>query len=344
TTGAYQNNESTFVAICPANVGDVVTVVFNSFNLAAGDNLIIRNGDLPTSPIVGTYSGATLPPSFTSTSPNGCLYFSFTSNTTGTAPGWDATIFCTQPITCFKPTAVTVSNVTGTTASVSWTESGSATQWQIIALPVGSNVPSLTFTGVNATSPFLLTGLNPSSTYTFYVKAICSSTNFSFWSDGVNFTTTPLNDLCSNATVALLNDDLNCTILNNGVLTGASPTVTPALTCAATANDVWYSFVATKPTHTFTLSNILPTGTTINFALYSGTCNALNQLQCGATTYVANSLVIGQTYYVRVYTTASTNTAVSFSLCIGSVPCPEAVSLCNQPITYPNATSVINLG
>jgi hypothetical protein len=344
TTGAYQNNESTFVTACPANVGDVVTVIFNSFNLAAGDNLIIRNGDLATSPIVGTYTGANLPPSFTSTSPTGCLSFSFTSNATGTSTGWDATVLCTPPITCFKPTSVTVSNITGTTASVSWTESGSATQWQIIALPVGSNVPSLSFTGVNATSPFLLTGLNPSSTYTFYVKAICSSTDFSFWSDGVNFTTTPLNDLCTNATVAILNDDLNCTLLNNGVLTGATPTVTPALTCSATANDVWYSFVATKPTHTFSLSNVSPTGTAVNFALYSGTCNALTQLQCAATTYVANSLVIGQTYYVRVYTTASTNTAVSFKLCIGAVPCPEAVSLCNQPITYPNATGIINLG
>ncbi len=344
TTGAYQNNESTFVTACPANVGDVVTVIFNSFNLAAGDNLIIRNGDLATSPVVGTYTGANLPPSFTSTSPTGCLSFSFTSNATGTSTGWDATVLCTPPITCFKPTSVTVSNITGTTASVSWTESGSATQWQIIALPVGSNVPSLSFTGVNATSPFLLTGLNPSSTYTFYVKAICSSTDFSFWSDGVNFTTTPLNDLCTNATVAILNDDLNCTLLNNGVLTGATPTVTPALTCSATANDVWYSFVATKPTHTFSLSNVSPTGTTVNFALYSGSCNAFTQLQCGATSYVANSLVIGQTYYVRVYTTASTNTAVSFSLCIGAVPCPEAVSLCNQPITYPNATGVINLG
>ena len=344
TIGAYQNNESTFVTACPANVGDVVTVIFNSFNLAAGDNLIIRNGDLATSPVVGTYTGANLPPSFTSTSPTGCLSFSFTSNATGTSTGWDATVLCTPPITCFKPTSVTVSNITGTTASVSWTESGSATQWQIIALPVGSNVPSLSFTGVNATSPFLLTGLNPSSTYTFYVKAICSSTDFSFWSDGVNFTTTPLNDLCTNATVAILNDDLNCTLLNNGVLTGATPTVTPALTCSATANDVWYSFVATKPTHTFSLSNVSPTGTAVNFALYSGTCNALTQLQCAATTYVANSLVIGQTYYVRVYTTASTNTAVSFKLCIGAVPCPEAVSLCNQPITYPNATGIINLG
>jgi gliding motility-associated-like protein len=344
TTGAYQNNESTFVVACPANVGDVVTVVFNTFNLAAGDNLIIRNGNLATSPIVGTYSGANLPPSFTSTSPTGCLYFSFTSNATGTSAGWDATIYCTTPITCFKPTSVAVSNITGTTASVSWTESGSATQWQIIALPVGSNVPALDFTGVNATSPFLLTGLNPSSTYTFYVRAICSAINKSFWSDGVNFTTTPLNDLCTNATVAILNDDLNCTLLNNGVLTGATPTVTPALTCSATANDVWYTFVATKPTHTFSLSNVSPTGTTVNFALYSGTCNALTQIQCGATTYVANSLVIGQTYYVRVYTTASTNTAVSFKLCIGAVPCPEAVSLCNQPITYPNATNVINLG
>ena len=37
------------------------------------------NGNLATSPIVGTYSGANLPPSFTSTSPTGCLYFSFIS-------------------------------------------------------------------------------------------------------------------------------------------------------------------------------------------------------------------------------------------------------------------------
>ncbi|WMW77816.1 gliding motility-associated C-terminal domain-containing protein [Flavobacterium sp. 20NA77.7] len=344
TTGGYQNSENYFVTACPGNIGDVVTVVFNSFNVAAGDNLIIRNGDLPTSPIVGTYTGANLPPSFTSTSPSGCLTFSFTSNTTGTSTGWDATIYCTPPITCFKPTAVTVSNITATTASVSWTESGSATQWQILVFPVGSNVPSFNFTGISATSPFLVTGLNPSSTYTFYVRSLCSSTDKSFWTDGVNFTTTPLNDLCTNATVAILNDDLNCTLLNNGVLTGATPTATPTLTCSATANDVWYSFVATKPTHTFSLSNILPASTTVNFALYSGTCNSLTQIQCGSTSYVANSLVIGQTYYVRVYTTASTNTAISFKLCIGAVPCPEAVSLCNQPRTYPNATGVINLG
>ena len=31
--------------------------------------------------------------------------------------------YCTPPITCFKPTGVTVSNITATTASVSWTES-----------------------------------------------------------------------------------------------------------------------------------------------------------------------------------------------------------------------------
>ena len=128
TTGGYQNNENYSVTACPGNIGDVVTVVFNSFNLATGDNLIVRNGDLPTSPILGTYTGTTLPPSFTSTSPSGCLTFSFSSNATGTSTGWDATIYCTPPITCFKPTGVTVSNITATTASVSWTESGSATQ------------------------------------------------------------------------------------------------------------------------------------------------------------------------------------------------------------------------
>jgi gliding motility-associated-like protein len=345
TTGGYQNSENYFVTACPGNIGDVVTVVFNSFNVAAGDNLIIRNGDLPTSPIVGTYTGANLPPSFTSTSPSGCLTFSFTSNATGTSTGWDATIYCTPPITCFKPTAVTVSNITATTASVSWTESGSATQWQVLVFPVGSNVPTFNFSGISATSPFLVTGLSPSSTYTFYVRAICSATDKSFWTDGVNFSTTPLNDNCSAATVAIVNDDLNCTLLNNGVLTGSTPTVPALPTCSPSANDVWYQFVAVKPTHTFSLSNILPAGSAVNFALYSGTCSNLTQIQCNTTaTYVANNLVIGQTYYVRIYTTVASTTPVSFSLCIGAVPCPEAISLCNQPRTYPNATGVINLG
>ena len=347
-TGNYQNSENITSIICPNNAGDVVTVVFNSFSLAAGDNLVIRDGNLPTSPIVGTYSGTNIPPSFSASATNtsGCLTFVFTSTASGVSAGWNATIYCTPPITCFKPVALTANPIGATTATLSWTESGSATQWEILILPFGANPPVLGQSGipVNGTPTYIATNLTPSTTYTYYVRAICSSSNASFWSDGFTFSTTPINDLCANATTAIVNDDLNCTQLNSGTLFGSTNTAGVPAGCTPTANDVWYRFVATRSTHTFSLSNILPAGADADFALYSGTnCSALTQVQCfAAAQNVLNNLVVGQTYYIRVF--SGSNQQFDFNLCIGGVPCPESVSLCNAPTTYPNTTNVINLG
>jgi gliding motility-associated-like protein len=345
-SGNYQNNENITSIICPDNAGDVITVVFNDFNLTTGDNLVIRDGNLPTSPIVGTYTGTTLPPSFTATSASGCLTFVFTSNGTGVNAGWDATIYCTPPITCFKPVALGTVTIGSTTATLTWTESGSATQWEILVLPFGANAPILGQSGipVNAAPPYIVTGLSPSTTYTFYVRAICSSNNASFWSDGFTFSTTPINDLCINATTAIVNDDLICSQVNPGTLFGATNSAGVPAGCSPTSSDVWYRFVATRSTHTMSLLNILPAGADADFALYQGAnCNALTQVRCfTATQNVVNNLVIGQVYYIRVF--SSSNQLLDFDLCIGGVPCPEAVSLCNAPTTYPNATGVINLG
>ena len=346
-SGNYSNNESITSIICPDNAGDVVTVVFNDFNLAAGDNLVIRDGNLPTSPLVGTYSGANLPPSFTSTSATGCLTFVFTSTAGGVSAGWDATIYCTPPITCFKPVVLTANPIGSTTATLSWTESGTATQWEILVLPFGANAPILGQTGVPVNPgapPYVVTGLTPSTTYTFYVRAICSSTNASFWSDGFTFSTTPINDICINATTAIINDDLICSQVNPGTLFGSTNTTGVPAGCSPTANDVWYRFIATRSTHTMSLLNVLPAGADVDFALYTGTnCTSLTQVQCFTVAQnVVNNLIIGQTYYIRVF--SATNQQLDFNLCIGGVPCPESVSLCNAPITYPNATGVINLG
>ena len=346
-TGAYQNNETITSIICPDNVGDIVTVVFNDFNVAAGDNLVIRDGNLPTSPIVGTYTGTTLPPSFSATSASGCLTFVFTSNGNTTASGWDATIYCTPPITCFKPVVLSTVTVGATTATLTWTESGTATQWEILVLPFGANAPILGQPGipVNVAPPYVVTGLSPSSSYTFYVRAICSSTNASFWSDGFTFFTTPINDLCTNATVALINDDLNCSLLNHGVLAGSTNTGGLPAGCTTTANDVWYQFVATKPTVIMNMLNV--TTGTVNYSVLTNGCGSL-----AATTPTAycnltgqntiNNLVVGQTYYVRVY--SSSGSLSEFDLCIGAIPCPEAIPLCATPLTYPNTTNIANLG
>jgi len=342
--GAYQNNESVTSIICPGNTGDIITVVFNSFNVAAGDNLVIRDGNLPTSPIVGTYTGTNLPPSFSATSASGCLTFVFTSNGFTTSPGWDATIYCTPPITCFKPVVLATTSIGATTATLTWTESGTATQWEILVLPFGANIPILGQSGipVNTFPPYVVTGLNPSTTYTFYVRAICSASDASFWSDGYTFSTTPINDLCINATVAVVNDDLNCSLLNHGTLAGATNTGGNITGCPTTANDVWYQFVATKPTVIMNVFN--SPANSITYSVYGGNCNSLLSISCNLTGQnTINGLVVGQTYYVRVI--SNTGYLGEFDLCIGGIPCPEAVALCaNNPLTYPNTTNILSLG
>ena len=52
----------------------------------------------------------------------GCLTFVFTSNAAGVSAGWDATIYCTPPITCPKPINLTATNVGTTSAQLNWTE------------------------------------------------------------------------------------------------------------------------------------------------------------------------------------------------------------------------------
>lgn len=80
---------------------------------------------------------------------------------------------------CVKPTAVTVSNITTTTADIAWTD-GDENAWTI----------DVNGTEVDADSnPFTLTGLNPSTNYTVKVKAICSDEEQSEWSATITFTT-----------------------------------------------------------------------------------------------------------------------------------------------------------
>ena len=41
---------------------------------------------------------------------------------------------------------------------------------------------------------------------------------------------------------------------------------------------------------------------------------------------------------------SSSGSLSEFDLCIGAIPCPEAIPLCSTPLTYPNTTNISNLG
>lgn len=125
----------------------------------------------------------------------------------------------------------------------------------------------------------------------------------------------PSNDLCSGALPVTVSS-VGCEIANvvTSTVIGATGTADPA--CTGTEDDdVWFSFVATNSTQNISLT--LPNSTataTFDFVhqVYSGSCTGLASLYCSdPNTSTATGLVIGQTYYVRVYSWSSSPQSIN---------------------------------
>jgi hypothetical protein len=90
--------------------------------------------------------------------------------------------------TCIEPSGLTASLITNTTAVLGWTEASSATAWEIqygapgFAIGTGTIVPA-------PSNPFTLTALTPNTNYVYYVRAVCSVTESSFWTGPFAFKT-----------------------------------------------------------------------------------------------------------------------------------------------------------
>ena len=366
----YTNNADDTVTVCPANVGDAVTVTFTSFNTqATADGLYIYDGNnTTTAPLIpstnpagtvpgglaGSYWGTIIPGPFTSTAPNGCLTFRFRSGAAVNATGWTSNVTCAPAPTCARPKTLTVSNITQTSATLGWTQttnfngSGPATVWQVLLLPCGSPTPTPAATGwvTVGANPFNYTGLTASTCYDFYVRAVCSSSDLSAWSIVRQFKTLLINDDCSGSIQLPVNQNTNCTQTVPGTIDSATASVNPN-TCGAAIDDddVWYYFVATAATHYVSFFDVTGTGT-LNYAVYRGAdCN--NLVQVGACTLAngsaLNGLVIGETYSIRVYSAGTVATTKTFNLCIGTkiIECPNSLPLCAiTPIILPNNVGV----
>ncbi|MGH2664581.1 DUF7619 domain-containing protein [Flavobacterium sp.] len=101
---------------------------------------------------------------------------------------------------CNPPTALSVANVTATTATISWVSSGNATQWEVLVLPSGAPAPTISTVGmVSTTSLFTVNGLVSCTLYDFYVRAVCEPTVMSNWTPAAHFST--MSALICNTTV-----------------------------------------------------------------------------------------------------------------------------------------------
>ena len=98
---------------------------------------------------------------------------------------------CLNP-ECLAPLSVVTSNIGINQVSVGWNPNG-GTNFEVIALPAGSPAPTAATPGIPATSnPFVITLLNPSTAYDFYVRTLCTGPNpTSSWAGPATATTLP---------------------------------------------------------------------------------------------------------------------------------------------------------
>lgn len=97
----YQSNTDAKWLFNPQTAIDSVTSItisFNRFDLDNGDVIRIYNGADVNAPLVGEYTGTTLPTTFTSTGNKVLIHF--ITNSSGTANGWFLNYTANRPIFC----------------------------------------------------------------------------------------------------------------------------------------------------------------------------------------------------------------------------------------------------
>lgn len=132
-----------------------------------------------------------------------------------------------DPNPCSTPTALSAT-AAETSALLGWTETGTATTWDIeLGLAGFTNTGTPTHPGVT-TNPFEITGLTGLTSYDFYVRADCGGGSYSFWAGPYTFTTT-----CPTVVV----DD--ATPLEEDFLTNVDPTCWTNTSSNPIANGLW---------------------------------------------------------------------------------------------------------
>ena len=155
----------------------------------------------------------------------------------------------------------------------------------------------------------------------------------------------PSNDECLGA-IQLTDLDNWCSNIGefSNVNATLSPTVNPpCFPAIGSENDVWFSFTAIATDVSITVIGNTPSnaGGSLQepqFAIYSGNCAALTEVECASDNVGANiveslagPLIVGQTYYLRI--DARNNNEGTFQLCINNFNAiPDPSSDCNPGV------------
>ncbi|NBL64276.1 T9SS type A sorting domain-containing protein [Flavobacterium sp. NST-5] len=243
-----------------------------------------------------------------------------------------------RSLSCAAPAnlAVVANSITNTNVNIEWTAVTGITGFEYVLDNVSTDP---TGAGTSITSnTYSRTDLMPSTQYYFHLRTVCTS-GLSPWRT-ITFSTLaspPANDDCAAAISLSPNADLLCGSVVAGTLAGATDSGESDNGAGTPDDDVWYTFVATASTHRISLLNVTGTPTDLVHEVLEGTCGGglISLIVSDANTSNVSGLVVGSTYYVRVFTftSGSTNTT-NFDICVGTFPPPPANDDCTGALVF----------
>jgi hypothetical protein len=221
----------------------------------------------------------------------------------------DYTITISGVLSCAKPKTQTATSITDTSAVLGWTAGCTETSWKVHLTTSGGGAPVGTASHPLVGNPLSVSGLSASTSYEFWVAAICGSGDTSQWTGPFPFTT--IANCAAQAGISFANP-----IVVGQVPCSTSPFVSVRTNSAANcftnsytgannqaSRDIWYKFTLSS-TDTVEISHCSATGlsdTYLHLLNSAGTQLLFNDdngpLCTGNRSSIRTSLAPG-TYYV----------------------------------------------
>ena len=197
--GDYSSSCESYLTINPTSATSLVSIQGTLSTESCCDYLRIYDGAGVTGTMFGEYKGSnvTIPELTSSTGP---ITLHFHSDGSIVYSGFELTVSCISN-TCPIPTGLTVSNVTTTSADLSWTPGGTETTWNLEYKE--ATATTWTPVVVTGTPSHQLTNLTVGTSYDIRVQADCAADDQSLWLDG-SFTT-----VCELISVLPYTEDFN---------------------------------------------------------------------------------------------------------------------------------------
>jgi len=156
------------------------------------------------------------PYQFTTQDNSTVIYISINNTITGCSTYNALTLLTTncENNNCQIPTNVAATNIQQTTATLNWVTNDIS--WEIFITAANAPAPTATSQGIiTSGNPFVISNLNCSTNYTFYVRSTCAN-GVSDWSSPVTFQTASCGQSVTvSSTVYTPTDILNNIVLNN---------------------------------------------------------------------------------------------------------------------------------